>query len=164
MFGPPFKEFPEGQEISETMMKIGDGEGSVIHVVEVLYFWHDEFLDQFVLLLIVLGCSVEEYVRDWLVGKLEDACLLQFGEVLLGDFLHFVVEVGVVACHVFCCWLPLLQNFHPCRFSRVHIIYHSDSHLKIIKLHLTQSHRLRVRSYLVHLYQHHNHYMPWHCS
>ena len=55
------------------------------------------------LLLIVLGCSVEEYVRDWLVGKLEDACLLQFGEVLLGDFLHFVVEVGVVACHVFCC-------------------------------------------------------------
>ena len=117
MFGPFLDEAPEGQEVEEAGVDIGDGVGAVVVIVEMVEFFDDELLDvvpEFGL--VAFGVEVED-VRVGLIGVLKDAQIFYAGVVLAGYYGDLFVEGRVVARDLHLYRGAVLEGARADRFS-----------------------------------------------
>ena len=117
MLRPLLEELSEGQEIENARVFIYDSEGALMIIDEVVDGFNDVLLDLFSkVAVVVLGVEVEG-VGDELRAEFEELELLDVAVVAVHDFLHFLVEGGVVAGQQLLVADVRVDQLRPKRFS-----------------------------------------------
>ena len=117
MLRPLLEELSEGQEIENARVFIYDSEGALMIIDEVVDGFDDVLLDLFSKVAVVVLCVEVEGVGDELRAEFEELELLDVAVVAVHDFLHFLVEGGVVVGQQLLVADVRVDQLRPKRFS-----------------------------------------------